>query len=232
MATGLSQAHEALKNVHTRRTEALSGDRSLGIRLHLSLQCLVEHALLGCEITVHKPLNFGGQVFRHIRLQSTQQKGVNFLSQPAHEAGTSRTTGPEGRLKAFPESGMGTQIARHQEIHQGPQIKDRVFHGGTGQHQLLVRLKFFGRFGVLGSGILDVLGFVQGHDRPGLAFGFFQIPAHNAVTHHDQPLIRHLRPKRSPLGTPQSQYLQIGGEPLCLLHPVFDQRRWAHQERR
>ena len=53
-------------------------------------------------------------------------------------------------LVTGPEVLVRTQVAGHEEVHDGPEVGHAVLDGRTGQHEAVVRLDALGGAGVLG----------------------------------------------------------------------------------
>jgi hypothetical protein len=130
--------------------------------LNLAQERIVGRALGRTQFARDDLLDLFRQLAGHVGFAAAKEKRAN----PAGKATLQRRRGIAGErlLVTLAKVGPGPEITGRDEIHERPEIADRVFHRGAGENETPLRTKAAGGLGILRLRVLDVLGFVE-HDR-------------------------------------------------------------------
>ena len=146
---------------------------------------------------------------------------------------------------ALAEEGLIAEHLGVEEVHQGPQLADPVFHrrARQGNPETAAPLaepagagQVPGRLALLGAGIFDRLGFVDHHPLPVDAFEQFAVSLQQAVAGEHQ--IHALEGFLEGLGAGRPAravvllHPQLGGEAMGFPFPVGEHRGGRHQQHR
>ena len=129
-------------------------------------------------------------------------------------------------LVAFPEVVAGTEVARHQEVHQRPEITHGVFDRRAAEREFVAGSQGKRGLGVLRVGILDVLRLVEDHGPEFDAPVAILVAAQERIAGDQQVgALRFPLEQLLPIRALDRQHPQLRGEALCLALPVEDERR-------
>ena len=225
VAADLPQAHEHSEHRHL---VFRLGGAQLFPRVHHSGK--VELALLLVQLDAVEILGFGRQLFQNFRLHAPQDERAGQLVQAAQ--GVFIVLLHDGLFEPGAEGLVGRQIARHQEGENAPQFAQAVLHRGAGEGKAHLAVHPADGLVLLGSVVLDGLGFVQNAGIERLPAVKFFVPAHQVIAGHHKVGIRPLLCQFCPVGgvTVHGHAGELRGELAAFLLPVEHQRRRADDE--
>ena len=194
MVAGLPQPEQRLEDLHPALVEAVFFHHVGNLLFRILQQLRINLMLVLRQLARGNALDLGRQILGHLLLETPQQEGMQFAAQVQLGMLAVRTAVCDRQFILLMECLVLPQVARHQEIHDGPQIVHAVFNGCPGQHQPVEGLDLLRRKGVLRRAVLDVLRFVQYGDCIGVFEVLFDIAAHQGIGSDDQIGLFHLLP--------------------------------------
>ncbi len=130
---------------------------------------------------------------------------------------------------------MAAEQARVEELHDRPQVADRILHRRAGEGEAIVGSERTRGPGLLGLGVLDVLRLVEDHCGPGHAAQMLEVAVQQRIARDDEGVRVGLGNEviaLVPADAMVHQDRQVGREALGFLPPVRDHRHGAQQQRR
>lgn len=126
-----------------------------------------------------------------------------------------------GQFVVATELLVGSEVAGHEKVHDGPDVGDAVFDGGAGEDEFAVGLDLFGGFGVTGGVILDVLGLVEDDGGEVVLVVVVDVAAQEGIGGEDEVGGLNLIPEGMALGAAEGKGFELGGEAVGFLDPVL-----------
>ena len=124
---------------------------------------VVDRALLVAQVAVEDDLRKRRQLRSHVRLETTQQKGADALSQPLGDVLVAVCDRPG---IAIPKIRPSPEQSRIQEVELTPELVEPVLDRRTREREARLRIEAMGRARDLALGVLDRLGLVEDHAVP------------------------------------------------------------------
>ena len=163
----------------------------------------------------------GGQLLQHVFFETAQQEGSDAFTQPGH--GSLVAILGDGDFVPVAEIIGAAQVAGHEEVEEAPEIEDRVFQRGAGQHQPVFRSDGLHGLGVLRAAVFDVLGLVEHRRVEGVSPVLLDVASQQRVAGDHQIVSGDLRKELVALRPGQHQHPKLWGKARGLSGPVGDQ---------
>ena len=181
VATRLPQAQESGEDLHA------GGSARLAHGVYFSaggdLELRVGGLLVGGKLHLHDLFDFGREFLEDFRLRAAKHPGSH-----APEQSRPDSSGLPGRqrffvavLKILPRA----EIARQQEVEEGPEVSDGVLKRGSGEDESSLRTDGTRRPRILAPGIFDVLGLIECGRRKDECFVMLGVAAQEGVAGDD-----------------------------------------------
>ena len=181
---------------------------------------LVQLVLIASHARIHDTFVFLWQICQHVGLESAQDKRGDHALQPMCRVALAGFHRPG---EALGERIHAAQDARHEEVEDAPQLDEAVLDGRACERQATVGLQTFYRFGHLGAGVLDVMGFVEHRAREANVCIRLDIALEQVVGRHEHVMggrgANHCDPYR--FGADHGCGIELRGEAGELRHPVI-----------
>ena len=228
-----------LESRQTRQHQALAFDALAGFRLLQKLigHRLVEGGLLLAQLAELGLLDLARQVGqdRPVALEAAQQKRGRKAPQPLGRRCVLVALDRQG--EALAELGQAAQQAWIEQVQQGPQFMEAVFHRRAGESNPALAAQAGGGPSHGGVGIFQLLSLVKHQPAPAQARQGGGVAAEHAIAgeqHAAGAEFLHRPPQRRrrtrPLRAVVQPHHQVGRESLQLPPPVAQQRHRRHHQ--
>ena len=220
VAANLAQLRELGENLELVLLKLLWRVLVLQLQRQPVLVGLVQLVLFASHARIYDTFVFLWQICQHVGLESAQDKRGDHALQPMCRVALA---GLHGSGEALGERIHAAQDARHKEVEDAPQLDEAVLDGRARERQASVGLQTFYRFGHLGAGVLDVMGFVEHRAREANVCIRLDIALEQVVGRHEHVMggcgANHCDPYR--FGADHGCGIELRGEAGELRHPVI-----------
>ena len=230
VAADLAQLEQGVQNLDLRLGQALVGKRLAHRFFGRQANRFVQVGLFVAQFHAGDGLLFFRQVGCHLALGAAQHEGGDAAAQLVQPFAVAMFL--DRCAKAFLETRLRAQEARHQEVEQAPQFTQVVFHRRARQAQAVARVQLACDARGMGVGVLDVLRLVQHHQVPGLLQPALAITLQQRIRRDHQIMAGHVGGGLVPVLAMQHQGTEFGREAAGLAPPVAHHADWGDHEHR
>lgn len=210
VAADLAEFEEGIEEDNLELVDAACGDGFANAFVHGGAHGFVEILLRGVQLDKVDELGFGREFLSDLVFGAAEDEGGETFLEGGVAFGVAMVF--DGFAEMAIEGVFAAKEAGNEEFEEAPELAEVVFYGGSGEAKAVIGVELAGGLGDFGSGVFDVLRFIEHGDVEGVLAEFSDVSVEKGKGGEDQICMGNRAVVFFSLGSVEDEDAQVWGE--------------------